>query len=413
MESLILKNCKEIVTQKDGFKRGNSMKNLVVEKNKDIGIKDGKIFAIGNLDEKEYDKVIDASKYVITPGFIDSHTHLVFGGSREKEFIMRVRGESYENIAKAGGGIKNSVSNTRRLSEDELFELADERIKKVFASGTTTVEIKSGYGLDSETELKMLRVIKRLKEKYPDSVVSTFLGPHEIPEGYSEEGYIEHVCKEMLPKVKAENLAEFADIFTEKGVFSLKTTEKYLLEAKKMGFKLKMHADELYPLGGAELGAKMGAVSVDHLMKITSQGIKALSEKDTVATILPGTSFFLMMKDYAPARTLIENNAIVALASDYNPGSSNGFNLQIIMNLAALQLKMEPEEIITSVTVNAAKALDLDDRGTIEVGKKADILLLDIPNYYYLVYQYGYNVVKKVIKNGRLFLENETVISSL
>lgn len=404
---LLLKDCKEVVSSKKKYVRGKKAKKINKWHGVDIAIKEDKIIEIGkNLDYKPK-KIINASKYVVMPGFVDSHTHLVFGGSREDEYLMRVRGESYEKIAKEGGGIKSTVKNTRNLSEDKLFELADMRMKKVFSYGTTTIEIKSGYGLNTETELKMLRVVKRLQEKYPDTIVSTFLGPHEIPKDFSEEEYIDHVCEEMLPLVKKNELAEFVDIFTEKGVFSIEQTKKYFDKAIENDFKLKIHADELYPLGGAELAAEYGAFSADHLMEVTEEGIKKLGKKDTVATILPGTSFFLMKKNYAPVRKLLDNNAIVALASDYNPGSSYSYNMQMIMNLASIYLKMEVEEIINAVGINAAKSIDRTDRGTIEKNKKADLVLMDIPNYKHLVYQYGLNNVKMVIKNGKKIIENQ------
>ncbi|TYB31011.1 MAG: imidazolonepropionase [Candidatus Mcinerneyibacterium aminivorans] len=406
--SLLLKNCMEIISPKNKCARGKARKKINMWKNTDIAINNDTIADIGkNLDYRP-DKVIDASNYVVMPGFVDSHTHLVFGGSRDEEYLMRVRGESYEKIAEQGGGIKSTVDKTRKLGENELFDLAENRLRKLLSYGTTTVEVKSGYGLDLKTEMKMLHVIKRLQEKYPETVISTFMGPHEIPGKYSEREYMDYVCNEMMPEVKKENLAEFVDIFTEKGVFSIDETKKYFEEAKKMGFKLKIHADELHPLGGAELAAEYNAISADHLMEITEKGIERLGKSNTVATLLPGTSFFLMKNNYAPARKLLDNNVIVALSTDYNPGSSNTYNMQMIINLASLYLKMDIEEIINAVGVNAAKAVDRSDRGIIKKDKKADLILLDIPNYKYLVYQYGLNNVKMVIKNGEKVVENRT-----
>ncbi len=406
--SLLLKNCKEIISSKDKFVRGKASKKIKKWEDTDIAIDNDKIIDIGRNLEYRPDKVIDASDYVVMPGFIDSHTHLVFGGSREEEYLMRVRGESYEKIAEQGGGIKNTVNNTRKLDEETLFTLAENRLKKAFSYGTTTIEVKTGYGLELETEMKMLRVIKKLQDKYPDTLISTFMGPHEIPAGYTEKKYMDYVCEEMLPKVKEKKLAEFVDIFTEKGVFSIEQTKRYFNIAKDIGFKLKIHADELHPLGGAEIAAEYDAVSADHLMEVTEKGIKLLGKNDTVSTLLPGTSFFLMKNNYAPARKLIDNNAIVAIATDFNPGSSNSYNMQFMMNLASLYLKMEIEEIINSVGINAAKAVNRNDRGSIKKGKKADLILMDIPNYKYLVYQYSLNQVKMVIKNGEKLLENRT-----
>jgi len=403
---LLLKNCREVVTPLYDTARGAEAGAFSAVSNIDISITGGYIDDVGPGLLRKAAREIDASAFVALPGFIDSHTHLVYGGSREEEFILRLRGASYEEIAAAGGGIKNSVHHTRSLTEDELFNLALPRMEELLAHGTTTVEIKSGYGLDTENELKMLRVIRRLQKAYPDTIVSTFMGPHEIPPGETEKSYMDIVCEEMLPRVREENLAEFADIFVEKGVFSPESGKRYFKEARKLGFKLKIHADELHPLGGAELAARFKAVSADHLMQISHQGIQALAESDTVATLLPGTSFFLMMKDYAPARSLISAGAMVALASDFNPGSNHGFNMQFIMNLAAMTLKMTPGEVINAVTVNAAHALSLSDRGRIAPGKRGDLILLDIPNYQHLFYNYGINNVAKVIKNGTVILEN-------
>ncbi len=404
----IIKNCKEIVTGKPMPVRGGSDMTLSVWRDMDIAILDGYIIEIGSDLKYETASVIDGSQSVIIPGFIDSHTHLVFGGNRENEFLMRIRGDSYEAIAKAGGGIKNTVQHTREMSENDLFLEAEKRLLRMFAYGTTTVEVKSGYGLDFETEIKMLAVVQKLQQKYPDTIIATFMGPHEIPQGYTEKSYIDFTIDTVLPAVKAQGVAVFADIFTEKGVFSLKETERYLRAAMDMGFKTKMHADELYPLGGAELGARLNITSVDHLMKITDKGMYALGESDTIATLLPGTSFFLMMKEYAPAKIILKNKAFVALASDFNPGSCHGLNMQMIITLAALNLRMDIEEIFHAVGSNAAKAIGLDDRGAITVGKKADLLLLNIPNYKYLVYQFGENAVKTVIKNGSILVENNT-----
>ncbi|MBN2727565.1 imidazolonepropionase [Candidatus Mcinerneyibacteriota bacterium] len=410
---LLLKNCREVVTPLYDTARGAEAGLFNCTSNTDISITDGFIDEIGENLSREAAEEMDASSYVALPGLIDSHTHLVYGGSREEEFILRLKGASYEEIAAAGGGIKNSVHHTRSLTEDELFELALPRMEELLAYGTTTVEIKSGYGLDTENELKMLRVIRRLRKAFPDTIVATFMGPHEIPPGETEKSYMDKVCQEMLPRVRAEELAEFADIFVEKGVFSPESGKRYFKEAQKLGFRLKIHADELHPLGGAELAARFKAVSADHLMQISHQGIQALAESDTVATLLPGTSFFLMMKDYAPARSLISAGAMVALASDYNPGSNHGFNMQFVMNLAAMKLKMTPGEIINAVTVNAAHALSLSDRGRIAPGKRADLILLDIPNYKYLFYNYGINNVAKVIKSGMVIIENTRRISHM
>lgn len=405
----IIRRCKEIVTGKPIPVRGGADMTLSIWRDMDIALQNGTIIEIGTDLHYNAATEIDGSHSVIVPGFIDSHTHLVFGGNRENEFLMRIRGESYEAIAKAGGGIKNTVNKTREMSEDELFIAAEARLLQMFSHGTTTVETKSGYGLDFETELKMLRVIRKLQNKYPDTIVATFMGPHEIPQGYNEKSYIDFTIDTLLPAVKEQGIAIFADIFTEKGVFSLKETERYLRTAQDMGLKTKMHADELYPLGGAELGARLQVTSVDHLMKITEKGMYALGESETVATLLPGTSFFLMMKEYAPARLILKNNAYVALASDFNPGSCHGSNMQMIITLAALNLRMEIEEIFHAIGSNAAKAIGLDDRGAIAVGKKADLLMLDIPNYKYLVYQFGVNAVHKVIKNGKVIVENNIV----
>lgn len=405
---LLITGCSEIVMGHTETARGADAGKYSTIEHCDIAVKNGIIYEIGRGLPYTAAETINGSGMTVMAGFVDSHTHLVFGGNRSEEFLMRLQGASYEEIAASGGGIKNTVMNTRMLSEEELFKSAEKRLLKAFSYGTTTMEVKSGYGLNTEDEIKMLRVAGRLKKKYPDTIVVTFMGPHEIPDGLTEEKYMDIVCEEMLPRVKEEGLAEFADIFTEKGVFGLTQTERYFRRAAELGFKLKIHADELFPLGGTELAVKHHAVSADHLMRITDSGISAICASGTIATILPGTSFFLMSEVYAPVRKLISGGAAVSLASDYNPGSNHGFNMQFVMNLAAMRLKMTMGEILNSVGVNAAAAVDRHDRGVISKGKKADLIMLDIPDHRHMLYTYAVNNVARVIKNGKTIVKNES-----
>ncbi|MGL4687406.1 MAG: imidazolonepropionase, partial [Fusobacteriaceae bacterium] len=331
------------------------------------------------------------------------HTHLVHGGSRENEFADKIKGVPYLEILKNGGGILSTVEATRKASIDELVNKAKKSLSLMLSFGVTTIESKSGYGLTLESELKQLMVNRVLKESQPIGIVSTFMGAHATPECYKGETskYIEEVIK-MLASVKDKGLAEFCDIFCEEGVFTVDESRKILSEAKRLGFKIKIHADEIVSTGGAELGAELGVISAEHLMGISKEGIKQMSEKSIIANLLPGTSFNLGKK-YAPAREMIEKGVQVAISTDYNPGSCPTENMQLIMQIAATNLKMTPKEIFKAVTINGAKALGREKIiGSIEVGKKANLVIFDAKNIDYILYHFGINHTDSVYISGNL-----------
>ena len=349
------------------------------------------------------DEVIDARGKTIVPGFVDAHTHLVHGGSRENELAMKLSGKSYMEIHEAGGGILSTVRSTRALSEKELTEKALRSLRVMLQHGTTTVEAKSGYGLDLETELKCLKVAKKLNELQPIQIISTYMGAHATPPEFGDtDEYLDFVIERVLPEIKAQGIAEFVDAFCEKGIFSVEQTRRVLSEAKKLGFKLKVHADEIESFGGAELAAELGAVSAEHLMAISEQGIEALAKSGTVAVVLPATSFFLMAPQYAPAKKMIESGVCVAIATDYNPGSSPTENIQQAMWNACFKMKLSPEQIFRGVTINAAKAICRERVvGSLEKGKQADLLVLNAPSLEYALYHFGVNSVRQVWKQGK------------
>lgn len=409
---IIIRNIGQLLTMDDhdGPVKGNQMSQLTVYTNQAIAIDEGIVKWIGPHEESlqfEAEKIIDAKGRLVTPGLVDPHTHLVFGGSREHELSLKIQGVPYLEILKQGGGILSTVQATKQASEEELYQKAKFHLNRMLAFGVTTVEAKSGYGLDEETELKQLQVIDKLNKTHVVDIVSTFLGAHALPMEYknSPEEFLDRMIK-LLPIVKEKKLAEFVDIFCETGVFTVEQSRKYLLTAKKMGFDVKIHADEIDPLGGTELAAELGAVSGDHLVGASDEGIQALANSNTIAVLLPGTTFYLGKEQYARAREMINQGVAVALSTDFNPGSSPTENLQLIMNIAALKLKMTPEEIWHAVTVNAAYAINRgDSAGKIQVGKNADIVIWDAPNYQYIPYHYGVNHVNKVLKKGQIVVE--------
>lgn len=348
---------------------------------------------------------IDGKNYLALPGFVDPHTHPVFYKTREEEFEMRIQGKSYEEIAAAEGGIRNSVRAFREASFEEIAKLTYHRIHKFLEYGTTTIEAKSGYGLSLKDELKALRVLKKLSQLIPITIVPTFLGAHEVPDEYrnNREKYIDILINEMIPAVAEEKLAVFCDVFCEKDVFSVAESEKILLAATDHGLIPKLHADELHSTGGAELAAKVKAISADHLLMVSREGIEKMKDAGVIPVLLPGTAFFLGKKEYAPARKMIDTGLPVALATDFNPGSSMTQNMQLILTIAAINMKMIPAELIGAATLNSARAVAMEkEAGSIEPGKKADIILLDIPDYKYLPYHYGINHVKMVIRHGQV-----------
>ena len=414
---LILKNISRLITPLGNkpLKGRKGMNDLKMIGDAVVVCENGLISFVGTRQEFEKSsffngentKVLDCKNKAVLPGFCDSHTHLVFGGYRDDEFLKRAAGVSYMEIMKAGGGIAKSVELTKTASEEELLKVANERINELLKLGITTVEIKSGYGLDKDTELKQLRVIKKLKEENKITVVSTFMGAHSIPKAYKskENGgleYIDFIIKEVLPVVKKEDLAEFVDIFCEKGVFSVDESERLLSIAKEMGFGLKIHADEIVSLGGAELAVKLGCVSADHLLHVSEKGIKDLSGSDTIATMLPLTAFCLD-EPFAPARKLIDSGTAVALATDFNPGSCFSFSIPLVIALSVLKMKMSINEVIAGLTLNGACAMGMGDKiGSIEVGKKADMVVLKFDSENFLAYHTGVDCVGAVVRNGKL-----------
>src|SRR5689334_22020886 len=349
-------------------------------------------------------EVIDATGQVVLPGFVDSHTHLIFAGSRGDEFEQRLQGLSYQQIAERGGGINATVRRVRAASKDELKALARPRLRRLLQHGVTTVEVKSGYGLTVADEVKCLEAVAELNAEGPWELVPTFLGAHAVPPEYcnDRDGYLRLLLDDMLPEVARGRLAEFCDVFCETGVFSVEESRRILARARDLGLRLKLHADELTPLGGAELAARLGAVSADHLLCITEVGVEALAEAGTVATLLPGTAFFLGVP-WAPARRLIERGVAVALASDCNPGTCPTENLPLVGTMACTQMKMLPAEVVTALTLNAAAAVGRADRlGSLEVGKQADLVIFDVPDYRHIFYHFGVNHVWRVLKRGRV-----------
>lgn len=416
---LILKNIGKLVTMQgsSSFRVKEEMNKINIIENAYIAVKNGKILVIGVGDEfgnlcGEDTKIHDAEGLLVTPGLIDSHTHLIHGGSRENEFSMKLNGVPYIEILNNGGGILSTVKATKEASEEELYKKAKKSLDRMLEFGVTTVEEKSGYGLELNTEIKQLEVARVLDQNHPVDLVHTFLGAHAVPLEYKEnhKAYIDILVDVMMPKIKDMGLAEFCDVFCEEGVFTIEESEYILQKAKEMGYKLKIHADEIESLGGAELAAKLGCVSADHLMAASDKGIKMMAENNVVANILPATSFNLN-KDYADCRKMIDMGAIVSLSSDYNPGSCPSENLQLVMQLGCLHLKMTPNEVLTAVTINAAYAIDRADKiGSIEVGKNADFVVFDARNVEYLMYHFGINHTKKVYKNGKLVVDNKVVV---
>lgn len=412
---LLIKNG-QVVTAAghDGPVAGENMNELEVLENGCVAVKGEQIVAVG-LEDKvmsevqitDKTRIIDATDKVVTPGLIDSHTHFIFGGSREDEFVMRIQGASYMEIMEAGGGILNTVRATRAASLEELKELGRKRLDWMLKMGTTTVESKSGYGLNLEAELKQLQASYELNQEHPMDIVNTFLGAHAWPEEYKDdhEGYIKVIIEEMLPKVKEAGLAEFCDVFCEKGVFSIEETREIMLAAKEMGFDLKLHADEMTSLGGAELAAELRAVSAEHLLMISDEGIDAMRDKGVMAVLLPATAFTLR-KPYAPVQKMMEAGLPFALATDFNPGSSPTPSLPLAMTIACLYMQLTPEAVFNAVTINAAYALKRADQiGSIEVGKQADLVIFDIDSYRKIPYFYGVNLVDKVIKKGKVVVD--------
>ena len=415
--SLLIKNIRSLVQTESDPKQyvaGNKMAVLNTIENAFLLIKDDLISDFGPMSELEKSlsenndgkfEIIDASGRFVFPSFCDSHTHLVFAGSREQEFTDKIRGLSYEEIAERGGGILNSSRLLHETSEDELFEQSAERVNEIIRFGTGAVEIKSGYGLNTEDEIKMLRVIKRIKSSFAVEVKATFLGAHAIPSRFINErdSYVELIINEMIPLVASEELADFIDVFCDKGFFTIDETERILMAGLKYGLTPKLHANELDFSGGVHVGVKYNALSVDHLERTGDEEIRALLGSGTMPTLLPGSAFFLGLPD-PPARKIIEAGLPVALASDYNPGSSPSGNMKLVMSLGCVMLKMLPEEVINAATINSAYAMGISEtHGSIAKGKVANIFITrEIPSYSYLPYAYGSDLIYKVILKGKL-----------
>lgn len=356
-------------------------------------------------------ELYDAKNKIMVPGLIDSHTHLVFAGSRESEFSKKIAGVPYLDILKAGGGILNTVEATKNASFDELYQQSKKSLDQMLRFGVTSLEVKSGYGLDLQTEMKQLKVAMKLNENHPIDIYITYLGAHALPKEYKDrrQEYISQIIAD-LQIIKNEKLAEYADVFCETGVFTAKETNEILSHAKALGFKLRLHADEIDSIGGSKVGINLQAKTLDHLMAITEEDMDLLAKSKTIANLLPSTSFFLN-KDYAPARKMIDKGVAIAVSSDYNPGSTPSENYQLTLQIAGNKLRMLPAEILTASTINPAYSLDIHDNvGSIEEGKKADLLLLDCPNLDYFIYHYGINHTYAVFKNGKLLVENQRIV---
>lgn len=382
---------------------GLEMDTLACLNNAYLIINDGIIEAYGlmqDLAEQTFDKTINAAGKCVLPAYIDSHTHLVHAASREEEFAMRIKGMSYEEIAKNGGGILNSAKKMAAISEDELYDISLPKLEEAIANGTGAIEIKSGYGLCTEGELKMLRVIRRLKENSSIPIKASFLAAHAYPLEFKEnhQAYLDLIINDMLPRVAGEGLADYIDAFCEQGFFSVEETEQVIEAGAKYGLKAKIHANQLHNSGGIQLGVKHNALSVDHLESLGEAEVSCLQQSNTLPVLLPGAAFFLAM-NYQPARMLIDANLAVVIASDYNPGSCPSSNMNFMMTLACTQLKMTPKEAINAVTLNGAAALELQkELGSIKVGKRAHLIITKkIPSLEYIPYHYAHNIIEQVI----------------
>ncbi|MFA5101773.1 MAG: imidazolonepropionase [Candidatus Thermoplasmatota archaeon] len=399
---LLIKNAGELLTLQGpkAPRIWKQMKNLGVVKHGSVAIRDGLIVDVGRHLRYQAEIVIDASSKLVMPGFVDPHTHVVFAGSREFELDLKLAGVPYMEILRRGGGIFYTVKQTRRASATQLLQQSQKRLDRMLQHGTTTCEAKTGYGLDVSTELKLLKVQKQLQKRHPMSLVSTFLGAHAIPKEQRPEDYIQTILTEMLPK--AAGLAQFCDVFCEKGAYTVPQARRILNAGKQQGLIPKVHADEIVNTGGAALAAEVGAISADHLLRSSAAGLQAMARQQVIGVLLPGTPFCLMMQRYAPARKIIASGVPVALATDLNPNCWTE-NMQLVIQLACLQMKMTPAEAITAATFNAACAIGMQQViGSLEPGKQADLLILDCPNHQFLPYHFGVNLVETVIKKGRI-----------
>jgi imidazolonepropionase len=420
---LVVQNCRRLVTCGGPIpKRKDSLQEVGPADKAWIASSKGEVVFIGK--ERDFRKSVrlepgavrlDAGALVGLPGFVDSHTHLPFAGNRVEEFRLRLKGYTYQELAAKGMGIQTTVKATRRATKRELLELVLKRLDRMLLTGTTTVEAKSGYGLNLRDEIKQLEVLKEAARRHPVDIVPTFMGAHDIPQEYKTHkgDYIDLLIGTIIPEVRRRRLAEFFDVFCEEGVYSVEETRRLAEAAKRAGFKIRIHADEFAALGGAELAAEVGAASADHLISITEEGIRALSRSQTAVTLLPSVSFFLMLGKKAPARGLIDAGAALNLASDFNPGSSMVGSMLFVMQLGVYLLRLSVEEALNAVTVNAAYALGRQGTiGSLEVGKKMDMLLCDVPDYPSLVYELGWNPIRHVIKNGKVVVRDGRILGT-
>ncbi|MFF5398392.1 imidazolonepropionase [Peribacillus butanolivorans] len=408
-----IKNATHLATlasEKKGPRSKEAMSDLGLIEDGSLWMENGLIQAVGTTKEIEElyadrlheVEVFDASGHLVTPGLVDPHTHVVYGGSRASEFEMRLEGATYMDIMNAGGGIHATTRMTREASEEELMEQTIRRLDSFLAHGVTTVEGKSGYGMNLETELKQLRVMKKLQEKHPIDLVPTFMGAHAVPKEFKgrEDDFVDHLINEMLPIVTKEKLAEFNDVFCEKGVFTPEQSERILEAGKNYGLIPKIHADEIESYGGAELAAKIGAISAEHLLKASEEGIQDMAKSGTIACLLPATALYLR-EEAAAGRRMIDEGVAVAISTDCNPGSSPTTSMPLVMNLACISMRLTPAEALTAATYNAACAINRQEKvGSLEVGKQADVVLWNVENYQELQYLFGVNHVKSVWKKG-------------
>ncbi|MFX1304496.1 MAG: imidazolonepropionase [Promethearchaeota archaeon] len=411
---LVIFNVNELVTMNTKFgapRIGAGMSEIAIIQEGALAVKDDRIIFVGTTEELmskyEFGKIttkIDASNKLVTPGFVDPHTHIIFEGTRENELSMKLEGKTYIEILKNGGGILKTVRDTRQASLEKLIENGKRILDRMMSYGTTTVEIKSGYGLTTDSEIKQLKAIQILNEEHPLDVIPTFLGAHAIPPEYIEkpDEYVELIISDMIPKIAKEGLAEFCDVFCEEGIFSIKQTKKILKTAIRYGLKPQIHIDEIADTSGALLASEIKAIQTSHLLKSNDDGLKAMAESGVIATLLPGTPFCLMLKEYAPARKMMELGIPIALATDLNPNCWTE-SMQMIITLSCYHMKLSPAEALTAATINSACAVQRQDEiGSLEIGKKADLIIFDVPNHEFLPYHFGVNLVSKVIKNGKI-----------
>ncbi len=425
-KAIFIRNAAQLITlqgSSDAPRVKGEMSELGIIENGSVWIEDGVIRAVGTdaeLSAKYAERladaeVVDAAGKLVTPGLVDPHTHLVHAGSRENEFNMRLQGATYMEIMNAGGGIHATTRATKAATHEELFQQSYERLNQFLQHGVTTVEAKSGYGMDWDTERKQLEVAKQLNEQHVIDIVSTFMGAHAVPKEYKErpDEFVQLLVEEMIPKVAELGLAEFNDVFCEKGVFTPEQSKVILEAGKRHGLIPKIHADEIEPYKGAELAAEVGAISADHLLKASEQGMNAMAEKGVVGVLLPGTAFFLMAES-ANGRKMIDLGVPVALSTDCNPGSSPTISMPFIMSLGCMKMGMTPAEVITAATINAAHAINRGrEIGSLEVGKKADVTIFNTENYMKLQYSYGVNHTDTVVKNGYVVVRGGHLVEEL